>query len=37
MALFKHGFIVWGFFLIYAAVWAAYLVWMGRHNRVEQG
>lgn len=37
MALFKHGFIVWGFFVIYGAVLAAYLVWMGRRNQAEQG
>lgn len=30
--VFRHGFIVWGFFAVYGAVWLAYIAWMRRRH-----
>lgn len=30
--MFDHGFIVWGLFAVYGAIWLAYIGWMRRVN-----
>lgn len=35
MSIFDAGFIMWGYFLLYALIVAAYITWMIAKNRSE--
>lgn len=36
MSIFDAGFIMWGYFALYALITAAYVVWMITKNRSER-
>ena len=35
MSIFKYGFIIWGFFICYTAIFLLYFCWMNWKNRQD--
>ncbi|MGE5542445.1 MAG: hypothetical protein ACM3WT_05360 [Bacillota bacterium] len=35
MSIFKYGFILWGFFVCYTAIFVAYVAWMIKKNKED--